>query len=81
MDFITGIPKSKRFDAVMVADRLSKYGHVILLKHPYNACSVVALFAREVVKLHGIPQSILSYQDPLFVSNFWKNCLNYRVLF
>ncbi|CAJ2649147.1 unnamed protein product [Trifolium pratense] len=73
IDFITGLPKSKGFEAVLVVvDRLSKYSHFILLKYPYTAKSVAELFVKEVVRLHGIPSTIISDRDPLFVSHFWR---------
>ena len=72
LDFITGLPKSKGYDVVLVVvDRLSKYSHFILLKHPYTAKSIAEIFVKEVVRLHGVPNSIISDRDPLFVSHFW----------
>ncbi|GAU25040.1 hypothetical protein TSUD_155140 [Trifolium subterraneum] len=73
LDFIAGLPKSKQFEAILVVvDRLSKYAHFIPLKHPYTARSIAEIFCKEIVRLHGIPLSIVSDRDPIFISNFWK---------
>ncbi|XP_052728408.1 transposon Tf2-1 polyprotein isoform X1 [Vigna angularis] len=73
LDFIVRLPKSRGHDAILVVvDRLSKYAHFLPLKHPYTARTVAEVFTREIVRLHGIPQSVVSDRDPLFLSLFWK---------
>ncbi|PNY00986.1 hypothetical protein L195_g024273 [Trifolium pratense] len=73
MDFITCLPKSKGYEAIIVVvDRLSKYCNFIPLKYPYTARSLAETFCREIVRLHGIPLSIVSDRDPVFMSNFWR---------
>ncbi|MCH80314.1 Ty3/gypsy retrotransposon protein, partial [Trifolium medium] len=73
LDFITGLPKSKGYEAILVVvDRLSKYSHFIPLKHPYTAKNIADVFCREIVRLHGIPLSMVSDRDPIFMSSFWR---------
>lgn len=73
MDFITRLPKSNSFDAILVVvGRLSKYGHFIPLKHPYSVKSVAEIFVKEVVRLHGILASIVSDRDSIFMNLFRK---------
>lgn len=72
MDFVNGLPTSQRLDTVMVVvDKLTKYVHFIGLSHPYSAANVAALFAQNVLKLHGMPASIVSDRDPVFTAKFW----------
>lgn len=71
-DFIEGLPKSQGFSAILiVVDKLTKYVHFIPLKHPFLASTMVALFVK-VVRLYGIPRSIVSDRDKIFLCHFWK---------
>ncbi|WVZ84054.1 hypothetical protein U9M48_031130 [Paspalum notatum var. saurae] len=70
MDFVERTPKvSGKFVILTDVDRFSKY--VIALSHPYSVESMAMAFFREMVRLHGVPTSIVSDRDPVFTFAFW----------
>jgi hypothetical protein len=76
MDFIEGLPASEGANTILVVvDRLTKYAHFIPLHHPYTAASVSKLFVDQVVRLHGVPLTIISDRDKVFTSIFWRELI------
>ncbi|PNX96484.1 Ty3/gypsy retrotransposon protein [Trifolium pratense] len=73
MDFITGLPSSQGYTTILVViDRLTKYAHFIPLKTDYSSKIVAEAVMDNIVKLHGMPKSIVSDRDKVFTSSFWQ---------
>ena len=72
LDFIVGLPVSEGYSTILaVVDKFSKHAHFGALLRTYSAPKVAQLFATMVCKLHGIPKSIVSDHDPVFLRKFW----------
>ncbi|TYK18897.1 pol protein [Cucumis melo var. makuwa] len=72
MDFITGLPRTLRdFTMIwVVVDKLTKSAHFIIGKSTYTANKWTQLYMFEIVRLHGVPVSIVSDRDARFTSKF-----------
>ncbi|KAF8045332.1 hypothetical protein N665_5167s0001 [Sinapis alba] len=66
MDFVSGFPTTRnRKDAVwVVVDRLTKSAHFIPIKNIDGVEPLVRVYMDEIVRLHGVPASIVSDRDP-----------------
>ncbi|KAF1331432.1 Retroelement, partial [Globisporangium splendens] len=74
MDFVTGLPVSKGFDAIFVTvDKLSKRPKYHPTHSTADAEGTAKVFFEAVVRHHGLPKVIISDRDPKFTSDFWKS--------
>ena len=56
----------------MIVDRLTKSAHFISVRINYSMDRLAELYVDEIVRLHGVPLSIVSDRDSRFTSRFWK---------
>ncbi|KAA3479755.1 Integrase, catalytic core [Gossypium australe] len=66
MDFVSGLPLSlkKKDDIWVVDDHLTKLAHFILICIDFSFDRLAEFYISEIIKLHGVPVSIISDRDP-----------------
>ena len=74
MDFITGLPRTRRqHDSIwVIVDRMTMSSRFLAVKTTYSAEDYVKLYINKIVRLNGVPLSIISDRGPQFTSHFWK---------
>jgi hypothetical protein len=73
MDFLGPLPLSDGYDYLLVVIcRLTSMVHLLRTTITVTAAQVALLFLNEIVRLHGLPSSIVSDRDSKFTSSFWS---------
>ena len=74
MDFIVGLPRTRigMYSVFVVVDRFGKMSHYIPCKTTHDANNFANLFFKEVVRIHGLPRSIVAHMDVKFMGYIWK---------
>ena len=75
MDYLSGIPKSRRgndFLLIMV-DRLTKRIVLVPTTKSVTGEQSARLFVEHIFRHHGLPRAILSDRDPRFTATFWRH--------
>ncbi|CAA0830780.1 Unknown protein, partial [Striga hermonthica] len=75
MDFVTGLPRSsEHHDTIwVVVDRLTKVAHFLPVSMKMSLDKLAEIYTRGIIRLHGVPVTIVSDRDPRFISRFWHS--------
>jgi len=75
MDVVSMLPHTPKGNNTIwiIVDRLTKSGHFLPIKTGMTLEQLAELYIREIVRLHGVPVSIVSDRDVHFVVMFWKS--------
>ncbi|MCU1500217.1 MAG: uncharacterized protein JWM47_4170, partial [Acidimicrobiales bacterium] len=75
IDFIIGLPKSEingNDCIVTIIDHMTKRAHWYALKETTSAEEFASMFINKFIRLHGVPQIIISDRNVRFMSEFWQ---------
>jgi len=72
MDFVGPFPKCMGYDYLLVVICcLMSLVHLMPMTTNAKAMEIAWLFLKDIVHLHGLPETIVSDHDPKFISKFW----------
>jgi hypothetical protein len=81
LDLITSLPKSDRFDAILViVDKLSKYVHYLPTHSKLDQEGFAKLFTNEIIYGKGIPKKMIANWDAQWSIGFWNAIAKYLSL-
>jgi hypothetical protein len=85
MDFIVGLPlTARKKDSIwVIMDRLTKTAHFIAVHTTYSVQQYADIYMDQIVRLHGIPKTIISDRGTQFVARFWEllhECLGTKLI-
>jgi hypothetical protein len=74
MDFIVSLPiTSQKHDSIwVIIDRLTKTAHFIPVHTTYSAKKYAEVYLDQIVRLHGVPKTIISDRGSPFIARFWE---------
>ena len=75
MDFVTHLLQTswKHNEVWVIVDWLTKSTHFPTMRITFTLEEFCKLYMQEIVRLHGVPVSIVSDKDPRFMKLFWKS--------
>ena len=74
MDFVVGLPNtSQKHDSIwVIVDRLTKTAHFIPVNTTYSAKKYAEIYLDQIIRLHGVPKTIIFYRGAQFIAHFWE---------
>jgi len=76
MDFIVGLPKFNGYTKIwVIVDRFSEMAHFIPLRTEKHIKELALTFLKEIWRLHGLPESIVSDRDTRLTSKLWTSLM------
>jgi hypothetical protein len=74
MDFIVGLPNtSQKHDSIwVIIDRLTKAAHFLPVHTTYTAKKYAEVYLDQIIRLHGVPKTIISNRGAQFIARFWE---------
>ena len=75
MDFSTDLPLTQQgHDSIwVIVDHLTKSSHFVLVNIRYLVRKYAELYVSQIVRLHGVPRTIIFDQGPQFIARFWEH--------
>jgi hypothetical protein len=75
IDFISGLPTTQKGNDLIwvIVDHLTKLAHFLPVKTAFQPLQYAERYIAKIVRLHGIPKTIVSDRGSQFTAHFWEH--------